>query len=226
MLSENFLPNRKRKTSADSGPQSYIIRDDDSSDDEYEGNSRFACVNCEYPLRGGVFYNPQIHLKRDGHTIAERCRSLNSGRLSDKEEKATRKSLDDKCIMPFVNAFHHSFMGCNNHCFNNPQDLFHLFCAGIAKSLVLWILTIVDSTSKTMDPTFHNSKGVLDGRLIMIPQVPNMPHVNWTVFKKGLMHIISTKSKKDKGHSTGSGGGYRSSEFITALIQLLFAVGF
>ena len=35
LLSENFLPNRKRKTPADSGPQSYIIRDDDNSDDEY-----------------------------------------------------------------------------------------------------------------------------------------------------------------------------------------------
>ena len=192
----------------------------------YEGNSRFACVTCEYPLRAGVFYNPDLHPRRDGNAIAEQCRNVNSGQLSDKEEKYVRKLLDNRCIMPFVNAFHHAFMGYNNHCFNNPQDLFHLFCAGIAKSLVLWILSVVDSISTTVDRTFRNIKGVLDARLKLMPQVPDMPHVNWTVFKKGLMHIMSNKSKKEKGHSTGSGGGYRSSEFITALLQLLFAVCF
>ena len=38
------------------------------------------------------------------------------------------------------------------------------------------------------------------------------------------MYISQKKSTKDKSNATGSGGGFRSSDYLPALIQTLFAV--
>jgi len=52
-----------------------------------------------------------------------------------------------------------------------------------------------------------------------------MPHVNWTLFRGGIMQF-ARKSKKDRLLATGSFGGFRSSAFVSALFQIYFAIGF
>jgi hypothetical protein len=54
--------------------------------------------------------------------------------------------------------------------------------------------------------------------------VPNFPHIKWCKFKDGLIYIAQSKSILEKSYATGSGGGFRSSEYIPALIQTFFVV--
>jgi hypothetical protein len=53
-----------------------------------------------------------------------------------------------------------------------------------------------------------------------------LPHLVKTFFQKGLASIAARKSKDEKAQATGSGQGYRSSWWITALIQLFFCIGY
>lgn len=67
---------------------------------------------------------------------------------------------------------------------------------------------------------------LIDSRLADFPFVPVLPHVPINVrFKEGLTKIVSNKSRDKKANATGSGGGYRSSYWIVALIQFYFCIG-
>jgi len=52
-----------------------------------------------------------------------------------------------------------------------------------------------------------------------------MPHLNWSTFKGGIIQF-ALKSKKEKMQATGSFGGFRSTAFISALIQIYHSIGF
>jgi len=52
-----------------------------------------------------------------------------------------------------------------------------------------------------------------------------MPHLNWSVFKGGILQF-ARKSKKEKQHASGSFGGFRSNAFISALFQIYHSIGF
>ena len=105
----------------------------------------------------------------------------------------------------------------------------HLFSCGLIKSVLLWTLTIIGEIqchvaeiNKTTP--YMNSKGLFDSRLRAFPNVPLVPHLFWTKFNNGLMYITNGKSMLEKSYATGSGGGFRSSEYVVALLQTYFAV--
>jgi len=52
-----------------------------------------------------------------------------------------------------------------------------------------------------------------------------MPHLNWSTFRGGIVQF-ATKSKREKLLATGSFGGFRSTAFISALLQIYFSIGF
>jgi len=66
---------------------------------------------------------------------------------------------------------------------------------------------------------------LFDGRIHNFPYVTAMPHLNWSTFKGGIIQF-ALKSKKEKLLATGSFGGFRSTAFISALIQIYHAIGF
>jgi len=51
-----------------------------------------------------------------------------------------------------------------------------------------------------------------------------IPHVEWCKFENCLIYNPRSKSTVEMSYATGSGGGFTSSEYIPALIQIFFAV--
>ena len=138
------------------------------------------------------------------------------------------KDLQDKGHHPIINPFFDAPFGIDNHIFNTPTDIMHLFSCGLIKSVLLWTLAIIGEirTHKVGISSFpySNNSGLFDQRLQSFPAVPLVPHLHWCKFKDGLMYITENKSRVEKSYATGSGGGFRSSEYIPALIQTYFAV--
>ena len=52
-----------------------------------------------------------------------------------------------------------------------------------------------------------------------------MPHLNWQTFKGGLTKF-ARKNKREKEQATGAFGGFRSSSFVSILMQIYHAIGF
>ena len=77
---------------------------------------------------------------------------------------------------------------------------------------------------KNRSTPYNNNKGLFDQRLRTFPTVPDVPHLYWNTFKNGLTYIQQKKSTKERSNATGGGGGFRSSDYLPALIQTLFAV--
>lgn len=132
--------------------------------------------------------------------------------------------LKDQCVHPFKSPFSTEIpMGHpSNHIFLSPADPFHHFCAGLIKCAVLWTLNIMDSIG---DAT---AIAEFERRMRDFPLIPVLPHIPHTYFRKGLFNKLVTKAKKsraDKGRATGSGGGYRSADWIAALFQMIFVIG-
>ena len=109
----------------------------------------------------------------------------------------------------------------------------HLFLCGIIKSILQWTLIIlsemrhhhvVKEKEKLNYFPYHNNQGLFDRRLREFLFVPAVPHLFWNTYRGGLMKIPQSKSSKEKSDATGSFGGFRSSDYLPALIQTLFAV--
>ena len=66
---------------------------------------------------------------------------------------------------------------------------------------------------------------LFDGRMHNFPYVTAMPHLNWSTFNGGILQF-ARKSKMEKMQATGSFGGFRSSAFISELLQIYHAIGF
>jgi len=99
----------------------------------------------------------------------------------------------------------------------------HLLACGLIKSMLLWTLTIIYEVRSHLaadNRTYPYSKNTVhfDIRLRNFPNVPKVPHVEWCKFKDGLTYIAQSKSIVEKSYATGSGVGFRSSEYIPALI--------
>jgi hypothetical protein len=202
----------------------------------YEGHSNYPCIKCEYPLRGGVLYNPDIHKNRNANEIIADCKRAediinhsNKGRnkkVGNNTGNVIQK-LQSKGIHPMCNAFHEKdVMGINSSIYDVTSDTFHVFLAGIMKTGTIAICTIVDCISFHVTKEYKNNNGIMDARLNLFWNVPKMKHLSWTVFRKGLSELATKKSKFKKKSHGGSGGGYRSSHFSCALLQLYFAVVF
>jgi hypothetical protein len=173
-------------------------------------------------------YDPAIHHLRNAGEIAEACivaeaAMQKNSRVRNVEERDAIKLLRDQCIHPMVNVNHSAPMGCDNNIYNSGADSLHAYECGIFKNEVLWTVDIVDNISK-IDKRFTHNKGLLDSRISSFPLVPEMPHISWVPFKKGLTYLSKNKSSQEKSRTTGSGGRFRSSEYVPALMQLYFAV--
>jgi hypothetical protein len=166
----------------------------------YEGHTNHPCINCEYPLRAGVFYDSNIHKHRNAAEIISNCQHAddaikkmnNNNRKLSKPSKSIIEKLQQKSIHPMCNAFHQdNVLGIGSSIYDVTSDSFHVFLAGIMKSGTIAICTIVD--------TIHNgsNNGVLDARLNQFWAVPHMKYLSWTKFKRGLSELATKKSKSD-----------------------------
>ena len=192
---------------------------------------RYSCIQCMYDSRkGGPYvYKPENvrkltdTLKNDIRT-AEKCQMkyLNDEHI-EANERLFVKDLESKGFHPINNPFFDAPFGSNNSIYNSPTDLMHLFSAGLIKSVLLWTMIIIDAVSKCAG--FSQNKGLFDIRLKQFPIIPkNIPHLYMRKFSKGLMYIITKKTKQEKAYATGSGGKFRSVEFVSALFQVRFVV--
>jgi hypothetical protein len=146
--------------------------------------------------------------------------------MKNYEDKEILQSLNDLSIVPMVNAFHKVYMGHDTRIYTSPPDPFHVFCAGLMKSAVLWIVTIICSIDDLDDSRGKNAVALVDQRLRDYPHTPLLPHLVNTIFRTGLTKIATNKSKDERKQATGSGSGYRSSYWVCALIQLCFCIGY
>ena len=138
------------------------------------------------------------------------------------------QALEEKGYHPINNPFFNAPFGNDNHIYNSPVDLMHTFLCGIIKSVLQWTLIIVGEIRLHVDvkqsTPLSQNQGLLDQRLREFPIVPDVPHLYWNTFRSGLTYIHNKKSTKEKSNATGAGGGFRSSDYLPALIQTLFAV--
>jgi len=197
-----------------------------------EGNCIHGCIQCTYSYRDGV-YDEELHFPRNVLDLRDRCsraeatiyhKSINK-RIA-KDEESNLKYLKSMNVHPFLNPMLHAPLGAENNIYTaTPPDTLHLFCAGLMKSLVKTIITIIYTISKLDKIHYSRSCMKIDQRIINFEYVnEEMPHVHWTRFNEGIMcHVPSTI--QDRGHSTGSFGGYRSTSFISLLIQLFYSIG-
>ena len=200
-----------------------------------EGMARHGCTFCNCNTLHGLVYDPIRDIPRDITLIREEC--VKAERITNKfmsmkkngfkispEDKLLMKKLKHKNIHPYINPFHAAPMGFNNNIFKGaPPDLLHVYCAGLMKSLVNWVMTIVSCIAQVI-PNFRKGPSIFDSRISNFPYVHDMPHVYWKTFNGGLMQF-GRKSRKEKALATGSLGGFRSTTFISLLIQIYFAIG-
>ena len=200
------------------------------------GNCNFSCIYCQYSYKDGI-YDPSYHKLRDYHAIKRKCclAELATYKLSTHEnlsrnERLVLDEFREQNIQPYINPFFYAPMGIsNNILLATPPDTLHCFCAGLMKSLVKTVISIIFTLSSKDDgktkPSFKLNKGLFDRRIATFGYVHDMPHVHWTTFKAGIIRYVN-KSIQEKGRSGGSFGGYRSTSFISLLIQMYFSIGF
>ena len=195
-----------------------------------EGNATHFCTYCIYKHSDGI-YNPNDHLPRNYDEIREDCiqaEQLVLKKSNNQILSALEKRLIDKLrkqnIHPYSNPTFNAPMGTmNNNIFMaTPPDTMHLFCAGLMKSLGKSIITIVHTLSNTSHLSNSNSC-ILDSRLAGIGYVHDMPHVNWTMVTGGIMRYVES-NVQERGQSTGSFCGFKSTTFISLLIQIYYCI--
>jgi hypothetical protein len=201
-------------------------------------NVKHGCIRCMYNSRDGKQYDPKKDKLRDmsmveqikeGETIY--LQHLN-GEKCNVDDVNLLKDLQEKGYHPINNPFFNAPFGVNNHIYNTPTDVMHLFSCGLIKSILLWTLTIINEISNYQvihdkSTPFANNTGLFDQRLKEFISVPEVPHLKWCAFKRdGLIYIARKKTTLEKSYATGSGGGFRSSEYVAALMQTFFAVSY
>jgi len=154
---------------------------------------------------------------------------LLKGDKCNAEDTSLLKNLQEEGYHSINNPFFKASFGVNNHIYNTPTDVMHLFLCGLIKSVLLWTLTIINeiNTHLTIDKSVPliNNTGFFEQRLKEIVTVPEVPYLKWYTFKSdGLIYLAKTKCTLEKSDATGSGGGFRSSEYVVALMQTYFAV--
>ena len=198
-----------------------------------EGMATHGCTYCNYNTRTGLVYDPQVDTIRDIDTIRRDCsiakplmQRVMQGQKLNKQENIIIKKLQAQNVHPYLNPFFNAPMGFENNIYQGATpDLLHLFCAGLMKSLVQWVMTIISCISQYPNSGFKNGPVIFDSRISNFPYVHDMPHLYWTTFRSGLMQF-GKKSKKEKELATGSLGGFKSTTFISLLVQIYFSIGF
>jgi Plavaka transposase len=214
-----------------------------------QNNTKRPCNQCTYCPADRIEYSEDAFPFRDHDEMKELCPIASEGYLRLQDHKLTQSLASKKVrkqrsaeilseeetdaiirlkslsVHPRVNPFHDVPMGFNNNIYCTPNDPFHVYCAGLMKAAVGWILLIV-TTIGTLDERLRGASAILDNRLDTFPYCPVLPHVPNTYFRNGLTYCVDGKSKREKQNATGSLGGFRSSHYITALIHLYLAIGY
>ena len=200
----------------------------------YSNMSHSGCVVCTYPTRQpDVVYDKQIHVKKDMamlNDLAIRGQNAYTKKRQGSQLSAVENRdlilCQEACVHPLPSPFLDSEfkMGSNNSMANYIPDLLHVFCGGIMKSCVQWIISIVMSFNSI--PFFNGNLGELDGRISNFPDLPTILHINNSKFSTGVCKLLENTSKAEQTNATGAGGGgYRSLDFVSMLFQLYFAIG-
>jgi len=112
--------------------------------------------NCNYSYKDGL-YNEMVHLTRKYPEIVMKCslaeatseRLCNGEHQISKIEEVNLAELRYYNMHSFRNPAFYAPMGYDSYIFlANPPDILHNFCAGLMKSLVRFILTIVHNLGK------------------------------------------------------------------------------
>ena len=199
----------------------------------YNFNSRLPCLICNYSLIDQQPYDEEQVPYKNLNDLLDLAISAEPIYFKDiarvqltPNEVHLLKQCNIKCIRPLISPFIGELeMGIDNDMNNYIVDLLHVFCSGIMKAVLLWIVIIIHEISKSEDKNFNKSIGVLDDRLVNFPMIPEVPHVNKCYFRKGLSFIVATKSKKERTLTTGSTGGFKSLDYVSALVQMYFVIG-
>jgi hypothetical protein len=200
----------------------------------FEANCHHACLTCMYPTRTGVKYDPALHVLRNAewtHENQYRGEGYRIKRISDRLTAAERNVLSElegaslhamRCPLSEVP------MGSNNTIHDVGSCLLHVWPGGIVKSALLNSMTILVEISKDVSGLYSSNVATFNARLRSFPFLAKLPHIRWTYFrKKGLTRLVQGSSVSDKTKSTGgTGGGYRSSDFISALMQVYVVIGY
>jgi hypothetical protein len=233
----------------------FLVGDDPAQHDisgVLNGHASRPCTFCTFRPKSGIAYTETGFPNRNAAEIKVMCEIVEDihsrkntfelHRIENNLEVNQRKSsskfkLDDfeleqisglanSCVQPLVNAFHSAPMGAFNHIYSaTPPDPFHVMPAGLMKHAVFWIVTVIVSMPK-IDKHFLHGPAIFDQRLSNYPSMANLPHVPNIKFLKGLSRIATQKTSNEQANATGPGDGYRSSWWITALLQIYFGIGY
>ena len=202
----------------------------------YEGNALRSCVRCLYCLKRDGPFNPDLVLLRNYDDI------LNS--QTDAEVSTLNKSLGIRMTHPQLEVCSqlHSMSlhplrppsahvpsgmvapGVQNNLHSTPPDILHTWCCGIMKNVLLWVINIVHNVSKLKIQKFAQNKGLLDARVASLKHLLKLQNVTTTYYRNGLTHISKNKSSKQKQATGGGAAGFRSAEFVQALLFIHLAV--
>ena len=75
-----------------------------------------------------------------------------------KVERKKLEASESKGYHPIMNLFFNASFGADNHIYNTPTDLMHLFLSGLIKYVLQWTLIIIAEISHHVGaPSFNSS---------------------------------------------------------------------
>ena len=103
------------------------------------------------------------------------------------------------------------------------SDELHSILGGVVKDCNKWCLRVGYEISLN-DIHFKDAFTLFNSLICGFQNVPTVPHVEWTHFSKGLAYLVENESTKERKGDGGSGGGYKTSFGLPALIQIYFVI--
>jgi hypothetical protein len=114
-------------------------------------------------------------------------------------------------------------IGVDNTIYRCNLDELHSILGGLCKDCNKWCLRIGYEISLN-DIHFKDAFTLFNSLICGFQNVPTVPHVEWTHFCKGLAYLVENESTKVRKGDGGSGGGYKTSFNLPALIQIYFVI--
>jgi hypothetical protein len=200
----------------------------------YEGNAMRTCVRCLYKRKRDGVYIPHNVVLRDHNInedrarVAEQAEMLKSSGIAlNILQRHVLNIFKLQCTHSLLNPTASVPMGYTkpltpNHIYNSPPDLLHTWCCGIMKNVLLWTVSVIMLVSKSRG--YELNRGLFDSRVAAFSHLPKMPNVTTTYFKAGITCISKNKTSAQQLATSGGAAGYRSCEFVPALLFTYVAV--
>ena len=150
-------------------------------------NVKHNCIHCLYNSTECGQYNPIVHTLRDLSVVQQikdgekSFQKYLNGERYAAEELQSLKNLQGKGYHPIFNPFFNAPFGENNHIYNSPTDVMHLFACGLIKSVLQWTLIIIcEIRSHSVQEKFPyaTNTGLFDKRLMEFIYVPNFSNTS------------------------------------------------